>query len=130
MDKEVILEVDPPAAAAATWSRNKPPGRALPTLLTHGTGNKTEWLLEATRFPNAGRPGLSPLHLNALHRGLLFHKLKARPSASKKLPIHLVAILALLRRLDQTRDLLGMPVVCATITEDKHAFFFFYKLKH
>ena len=50
-DEEIILEVGYPAPAAATWSRNKPPSRALPKSLTWTKiRHETKRLFQATRF--------------------------------------------------------------------------------
>lgn len=70
MDEEAILEVNPAAPAAVTRSGNKPPGRALPTCLTHRIVNKTQCLFQATKLSDTGLPGFvapTPQVLCGLH---------------------------------------------------------------
>lgn len=116
----------PSSPAATTWSRNTPPRRALPKLLTHRIGNETIWLMWAMNLSDTGRPAL--IELRALHctpQLCTFYKL--RLSTSTKLPIHCVATLALLHSLEPNHYLRGMLVVGDTIIETQHTLL---KLKH
>lgn len=73
MDEEIILEVGRPAPAAATWSRNKPPSRALPKSLTWTKiRHETKRLFQATRFSD------SLLYSNRKLVHIFFLKLKRK----------------------------------------------------